>query len=304
MDWKKIGKKLIFPPIWLMIVLIVISTVSLVLVFVKGLDESPIAYVTYVVAFYTFSVICVFCAMVLPNKYKTIKQKVYDNPLGNRYMTDVQFKNHVSLYCSLGVNLLYVGTNVFSAVFYHTAWFAIFAVYYTILAIIRFLLVRYINKNKLGEKRLMELKRSRLCAIILTSLNLVLSGAVLMILYQNRGFQYHGMLIYVMAIYTFYVTTTAIIDLVKYRKYDNPILSTSKVIKMAAALVSMLSLETAMFSSFGDEMSPENQRIMIAFTGAGVSIVVIIMAIYIIVRSTKEIKKMRRQKKNGVSAET
>lgn len=62
MDWKKIGKKLIFPPIWLMIVLIVISTVSLVLVFVKGLDESPIAYVTYVVAFYTFSVICVFCA--------------------------------------------------------------------------------------------------------------------------------------------------------------------------------------------------------------------------------------------------
>lgn len=299
MDLKKIGKKLLFPPIWLMIILALISAISLVLVFIKGMEESPIAYVIYVVSFYTLSVICIFLAMVLPKRYRTIKQKVYENPLGNRYMTDVGFKNHVSLYCSLAVNLLYVGTNVFSAIFYRSGWFGIFAVYYIILAIMRFLLVRYINKNKLGEKRLMELERSRLCAIILTTLNLVLSGAVLMILYRNRGFHYNGILIYVMAMYTFYVTTIAIIDLIQYRKYDNPILSTSKVIKMAAALVSMLSLETAMFSQFGEEMSPENQRIMIALTGAGVSVVVITMAIYIIVRSTKEIKQVRRLKKNG-----
>ena len=298
MNLKKFGKKLLFPPIWVDAVLAVISAVLLVFVFVKDLEQSPLAYATYVVAFYTFSVICIFLWAVLPKRYKEIKQKVYDNPLTNRYLTDVQFKNHVSLYCSLAVNLLYVGTNVFSAIFYRSGWFAIFAAYYIILAIIRFLLVRYINKNKLGEKRLMELKRSRLCAVILTTLNLVLSGAVLMILYQDRGFQYHGVLIYVMAMYTFYVTTTAIIDLVKYRKYDNPILSTSKAIKMAAALVSMLSLETAMFSQFGEEMSPENQRIMIALTGAGVSIVVIVIAIYIIVRSTKEIKEMRKLK-NG-----
>lgn len=299
MDWKKLGKKLLFPPIWLMIILTIISTVFLVLVFMKGLEESPISYVIYVIAFYTLSVLCIFFSMVLPKQYKAIKQKVYDNPLGNRYMTDVQFKNHVSLYCSLGVNLFYVGTNVFSAIFYRSAWFAIFAVYYMILAIMRFLLVRYINKNKLGKKRLMELRRARLCAIILTTLNLVLSGAVLMILYRNRGYHYNGILIYVMAMYTFYVTTTAIIDLIKYRKYDNPILSTSKVIKMAAALVSMLSLETAMFSQFGEEMSPENQRIMIALTGAGVSVIVIIMAVYIIIRSTKEISLIRRENKDG-----
>lgn len=292
MDWKKVGKKLLFPPVWVMVLLAVFSTASLVLVFVKGLEESPVAYVVYVVSFYTLSVISILCGNVWPKRYRAIKQKVYDHPLGNRYMTDVQFKNHVSLYCSLGVNLLYVGLNISSAFYYGSAWFAIFAVYYTILAIMRFLLVRYINKNKLGARRLMELRRSRLCAIILTTLNLVLSGAVLMILYQNRGFEYHGVLIYVMAMYTFYVTVTAIRDLIKYRKYNNPILSTSKVIKMAAALVSMLSLETAMFSQFGAEMSPSDQRIMIALTGAGVSVVVIVMAIYIIVRTTKEIKTM------------
>lgn len=292
MDWKKVGRKMLFPPIWAMVLLAVFSALALVFVFTQGMEESPVAYVVYVVSFYTFSVISILCGIVFPKRYKAIRQKIYDHPLGNRYMTDVQFKNHVSLYCSLGVNLLYVGFNISSAFYYGSAWFAIFATYYIILAIMRFLLVRYINKNKLGEKRRMELRRSRLCAIILTTLNLVLSGAVLMILYQNRGFEYHGVLIYVMAMYTFYVTVTAVRDLIRYRKYNNPILSTSKVIKMAAALVSMLSLETAMFSQFGAEMSPSDQRIMIALTGAGVSAAVIGMAICIIVRTTKEIKGM------------
>lgn len=296
MDWKKIGKKLLFPPVWVSILLTIFSILALIFVFLKGLSENPIACVIYIIAFYTLTVLCVFFYKVLPGQYKKIKQGIYDNPFGNRYMTDVQFKNRVSLYCSLCINSLYVGVNVFSAFYYKSAWFAIFAFYYAILAIMRFLLVRYINKP--DKNRLTELRRSRLCALILTTLNLVLSGAVLMILFADRGFTYHGILIYVMALYTFYVTTTAIINLVRYRKYNNPILSISKVIKMAAALVSMLSLETAMFSSFGAEMSVENQRIMIMLTGAGVSAVVITMAMYIIVRTTKEIKEMRIEK-NG-----
>lgn len=295
MDWKKIGKKLLFPPIWVVLLLVGISSAALVMVFVNDLTEHPIAYVVYVLSFYTLTILCVFCGMVFPKHYRAIRRKIYENPFGNRYMTDIEFKNHVSLYCSLAVNLLYVGMNAFFAWFYHTVWFGIFAGYYMILAVMRFLLVRYIHKNRLGKERLEELRRSRLCAVILTTINLVLPGAVLMILYQNRGFVYHGVLIYVMAMYTFYMTTTALVDLVKYRKYQNPVLSMSKVIKMAAALVSMLLLETAMFSSFGEEMSLQDQRIMIALTGAGISVIVITMAMYMIVRTTNEIKEMKNE---------
>ena len=299
MDWKKLGRKLLFPRGWIMLLLTISSAVTLIYIFVKGLQEAPVAYAVYVVSFYTLTVVCIFFSIVLPKRYRQIKQRVYEHPLGNRYMTDVEFKNRVSLYLSLFINLLYAGLNAFLAFLYHTFWFGILAGYYGILAMMRFLLVRYIHKNKLGEKRRMELECARICAVILTTINFVLSGAVLMILYQNRGFEYHGILIYVMAAYTFYGTITAIINLVKYRKYNNPILSTSKVIKMAAALVSMLSLETAMFSQFGEEMSPQNQRIMVAATGAGVSVVVISMAIYMIVRTTKEINEIRRLNLHG-----
>ena len=51
------------------------------------------------------------------------------------------------------------------------------------------------------------------------------------------GFQYHGFLIYVIAMYTFYITVTAVIDMVKYRKYKSPILSITKVVKMAIYMI-------------------------------------------------------------------
>ena len=296
-DWKKLAKKLMFPPVWVMIVLAVISVASLVLVFVRGMDSHPIAYFVYVIAFYTLSVICVFCVIVLPKQYKRIKKKIYDNSFGNRYMTDVAFRTHISLYTSLAVNLLYAGTNAVSGFLYRSAWFGILAGYYIILATMRFILLRYVKKNAIGTNMMGEWKRARVSASILTLINLALSGAILMMMYQNRGFEYHGMLIYVMAMYTFYITTLAIVNIVKYRKYNSPIMTTTKIITLAAALVSMLSLETAMLSEFGTETSLETKRILIAATGAGISIVVLGLSSYMIVRSTKEIDKLKRNKR-------
>ena len=293
MDWKKIGKKLLFPPIWVMVLLTILSTAALIAVFLNGWDTSPISYVIYVMAFYTLSVVTVFCAMVLPKQYRQVRQKILDNPLGNRYMTDSIFRTKISLNLSLGINLLSVGINVLSWYVYQSWWFVCLAIYYVILSVMRFLLVRYVRLNDIGANRYGELKRSLACSYIMLLLNFFLSGAVLMVVYQNRGYEYHGVMIYVMAMYTFYTATHAIINLIKYRKFESPVMATAKVISMAAALVSMLNLETAMFAEFGGEMAKENQQLMIMLTGAGISITVIVMAVYMIVRCTKETKKLR-----------
>ena len=296
-DWKAVGYRLLFPPLWLIFLLTVFSTVALITVFVKGLETHPLAYVVYVVSFYTLTVLCVACWKTIPGYYKSIKGKVYDNKYANRYLTDVAFKTHVNLYRSLIINLLYVAMNAVSGVIYSTHWFGIFAVYYAIMAIMRFLLIRYVGHNQIGSSRLGELKRARLCAYILMTVNLALSGAVLMMVYFDRGFEYQGFFIYVMALYTFYVTTTAIIEMIKYRKYNSPVMSVSKIIKLAAALFSMLFLETAMFSQFGGDTSPKLQQIMIMATGAGISVIVVTLAVYMIVRSTKEIREYRKRNK-------
>lgn len=291
MEWKKLIR-LLYPSVWTIALLVPICTVALIYTFIGGYEAHPVAYFTYVLSFYTLTAVVMRCIKVVPKQYRAAKERVYANPVGERIMTDMKFRTHVSLYGSLAINFLYVVFNAVSGFVYHTAWFFIFAFYYTILAVMRFLLLRFVNRIGIGKSRFKELRRSRLCGYILLTVNLALSGAVLMIIYQNKGFEYNGILIYVMALYTFYITTLAIVNLIKYRKLGSPVMSMAKIINMAAALVSMLSLETAMFSQFGKDMSAEHQRLMIMLTGAGVSIVIVTMSVYSIIKNSKEIKKI------------
>ena len=58
---------------------------------------------------------------------------------------------------------------------------------------------------------------------------------------------------------------------------------------------SMLFLDTAMFAQFGADTSAEVKRLMIILTGAGISVVVVTMAINMIVQTTGEIKRIRQK---------
>lgn len=293
MGRKQKWMKGLFPPIWVIILLTVISATALIYVFLNGAETHPVAYVVYVVAFYTISVIGIACATTFPKQYKRIKSRIYHSKYGNRYLTDAVFKNEVSLYATLAVNVLYVAVNVVMFFLYDSMWFVILAAYYGILAWMRFLLLRYKAKHEIGTNRKGELHRAILCSVILLFVNVILSGAVLMILYEDKGFFYHGIIIYVVALYTFYMTVYAIVNVIKYRKYNSPVMLTAKMIALSAALVSMLSLETAMLSEFGEEMAERQKQILIAATGGGVSVAVVVMSGFMIVKSVKEIYKLR-----------
>ncbi|MDD5954710.1 MAG: hypothetical protein PUD38_05840 [Firmicutes bacterium] len=293
MDWKRIGKRLLFPPVWLIAVLVLLSAAALITVFWKKWDTSLAACIVYVLSFYSLCVLTAWCVTVLPGQYRRVKRAIYENPLGYRYMTDRIIRTKTSLHISLTINMLYAGINLWSWYLLRSWWFMVLAVYYVIMAVMRFLLVRYVRIQKIGTSLLGEWKRSRSCACILLLINLSLSGTVLMILHNNRGFDYPGMMIYVMALYTFYSTIHAIAELVKYRNLGSPVMSTAKIVSLSAALVSMLNLETAMFAQFGAEMSAENQRTFIILTGVGVSMTVVTLSVLLIVRATKEIRRMK-----------
>ena len=155
-------------------------------------------------------------------------------------------------------------------------------------------LLHYVRKSE--KNKISEWKRYRLCGIILLFMNIALAGIVILVIYQNSGFEYPGMLIYVMAMYAFYATIMAVRNLVKFRKYGSPVMSAAKVISLTAALVSMLALETAMLTQFGAADDPVFRQIMTASTGAGISILVLGMAVYMIVHSTKQLKCLKGKK--------
>ncbi|MBD5104054.1 MAG: hypothetical protein HDT47_04220 [Ruminococcaceae bacterium] len=286
---KAFCKKLLYPPVWVIIIVTVISAAGLTVVFINGLDAHPVAYALYAISAYALTVICVLCIKVFPRLKKTVR----NIPYAERFLTDIDFKSRVSLYPSLAVNLLYVITNLFSGIYYRSYWFLTLSAYYVILTVLRFILLRYMRRNSLGENRLPELKRSVGCAAVLLLLTFVLSGVVTLYIRDNEHFEYAGFLIYAMAAYTFYVTTAAVVNLVKYRRYNSPLLLTSKTVSLAAALVSMLSLEMAMLAQFSAENRSEYfNRIMVGATGAGIALILLGMSMFVIVRANKEIKKI------------
>lgn len=155
----------------------------------------------------------------------------------------------------------------------------------------RFLLVRHAHRHHFGKDKAAEWKRFRLCGIILVMMNVALAGVVILVVHQNGSFHYAGSLIYAMALYTFYVTIMAVVNLVRYRKYQSPAMSAAKAINLAAALVSMLSLETAMLAQFGG--GETFRQLMTASTGGSVCVIVVGMGVYMTVHASKQLKKLQ-----------
>lgn len=289
---KKALQKLLFPGKAVMISLAIISAVLLTCIFAFDFREHAFAYLSYILSAYTMTTICLVV-------YKNIKKGVFfvgsKNEHVKRYLNDPVFRTHVSLYTSLAINVIYAIAKFFSGIFYHSFWFGSIAVYYFCLAVMRFMLLRHAHRNNFGKDQIAEYKQYRICGAILMLLNLALTGMVILVVYRNYAYEYLGTMIYVMGAYAFYNIITAVINVVKFRKQNSPVLSAAKIINLASALVSMLALETAMLSQFGNGKSPVFQRAMTSATGGFVCLFVLGMAVYMIIRSTKNLNRLKQQ---------
>ena len=296
MDWKKIGKALLFPHIAIMILLVPIATVLLVgsMVFVG--TESVIAYISYVLAAYTLTVWC-FQIPVLIRAFKTFKLQ---NKYARRWQDDARLRVNVSLYGSFAWNALYGVFQLWLGFYHHTFWFYSLGAYYICLAVMRFFLARHTTRYAPGERMQTELVKYRACGIVFLLMNLALALIIFFMVYWNRTFQHHMITAIAMAAYTFTALTTAIVNVIKYRKYNSPVFSASKAISLAAALVSMLTLESTMLTTFGDgTMTATTQKWMLGATGGVISVLIVAAAISMIVIGTNKLKQLKSEVENG-----
>ena len=295
MDWKKIGKALLFPHIAIMIILIPVATVLLVYSMVFVGTESVVAILSYVLAFYTLMV----WTLKVPKLIQFFQSFKNENKYARRWLDDAHLRVNTSLYGGLLWNTAYALLQLGMGFWHHTFWFYSLAGYYVILAVMRFFLVRYTTKNKPGEKQREELIRYRACGIVFLAMNLTLSVMIFFMVYWNRTFEHHEITTIALAAYTFTAFTKAIISIIKYRKYNSPVYSAAKAISLASACVSMLTLEATMLTTFNNgSIDLTGRRIMLGCTGAVVSVFVVVMAAYMIVQSTKKLKALIGAKEN------
>lgn len=295
-EMKKMIKRIVvLPPVPTL--LICVPSYGMVIYALTGESVNPaIAYVSYGLSAYAL----IITVTGITGVARFVRQGIDQNPLVRRalsiplvrrYLGEDVFRAKASLYQGFFINLLYAGINSCSGILYGSAWFATLAVYYILLALMRASLLHCVRRG--GDDKASEWRRYRLCGIILLFMNVCLAGMVVLVVHENSGFEYPGMLIYVMAMYTFYAAITAVRNVVKSRRYKSPVMSAAKVVSLTAALVSVLSLETAMVTRFGAADDPDFRQMMSASTGAGISAVVLVMAVFMIARSTAQLNAMK-----------
>ena len=296
MNPKKLGKALLFPHTAIMIILVPIATVLLVgsMVFIG--TDSVIAYISYLLAAYTLTVWC-FKIPYLIRFFKAFKN---ENKYARKWLEDPRLRVNVSLYGSFFWNIAYALFQLWLGFYHHTFWFYSLGAYYICLGVMRFFLLLHMRKYAPGERMRDELIKYRACGWVFLVMNLALSLIVFFMVYWNRTFYHQEITTITMAAYTFVTLTTAIVNIIKYRKYNSPVFSASKAISLAAALVSMLTLESTMLTTFGGDTTDMTRKMMLGISGGVISTFILSMALYMIVQSTIKQKILKAEEnKNG-----
>ncbi len=268
---------------------------ALIFIFAVNQTESAAAYIIYCMSAYSLIV----WVAAFPRLTKRIKSviisskpisKVLDTEIGERYLCDIAFRGGVSIYQGMIVNFLYVLFRIVAGIQYRSAWFVSMSVYYLVLGGLRaYLVTGYRRRGTCGLSD--EYRYYRRTAWMLFLLNIPMGGMIVLMVQTNSGFFYPGYVIYLSALYAFYITILSIVNLVKFRKVGSPILSAAKILNFVSAMMSILGLQTAMISRFSVN-GEAYRKLMNAITGGCVYGIVIVFAIYMLIHAATIRKKL------------
>ena len=276
---------------------------------VTDLFPQPISITLYVLAAFGFTCACTLWVRAIIFFVKLVLVPfTQSNKIANMLIKDARLRTVLTTLPGMGLNLIYAVFNGIVGIVNHSAWCGSLSAYYILLCVMRLLSVSYAGKiysekrkwKKLQSNQKDEQKKDNSikmytlrswrvyhnCGIMLSVTSIALGGAVIMLVSGEGGKTYPGVLIYAVAAYTFYKLIVAVRNVIVARKRDSALLRTLRNISYADALVSMLSLQTALFAAFGQD-SEELIPLMNALTGTAVCLMIFILGILMVYKSKR-----------------
>jgi len=294
MPKSRLFKQLLYPHVAILIALVPVCAAALTLSMVYLGTNSPISICAYVISFYTLSLWC----LRIPKIILAVRHFKNTNKYAVRWREDPHLRVKTSLYAALFWNGVYGAHQIALGIYHRTFWFWSIGIYYFFIALMRFFLMKHTRRYKQREQMLAELAVYRACGWIFLLMNLALSLIVFFMVYWNRTFEHSMVTAIMMAAYTFTALMLAIINVVRYKKYESPVFSASKAISLASALVSILTLETTLITTFGEkDITSLFRKWILGATGAVILLFVVMMALYMIINGTKKLNELKNEKR-------
>lgn len=184
---------------------------------------------------------------------------------------DRRFSIVFSAGCTLVINLAYGLGHAVLGVMEASSWLLVMAAYHILLGVMRFGAV-LTERRHTSERFVM-----RLCGGILVVLAVILGASTALSILQDRAVPHGLIIMLIIAIYTFWKLTMAIVHTVQAHQSGTPLTKTIRNITLASALAAMMTMQRSMLASFGADMPAGDVLLFNALTGGGVFLIVLLM---------------------------
>lgn len=183
-------------------------------------------------------------------------------------------------------NFLYALYHGVLGVLQISLWFLAICAFYSILAVMRFCVVLCGWKAK-DAAEVSDVFMMKIAGLLLLLLSVVLAGINFISLTQNVATAYGKITMIMIAAYTFGKIVAVIIKAVRQRKNCDPLFQVLRNISYAEVAGAVLTLQHSMLISFGS-MAESKIHMLNALTGAGVCLFILLLGVYMIMKSRKE----------------
>lgn len=261
---------------------------GLVWIFLNGRETAWYAYPVYVGAFYALVVDCV---ALIPRIVGWAKRP--------RSASKGKFRR--SLYTHLLVDLIYGIWQILQGAAVGSAWIGGYGIYNVCHGVVRVVLARYERKLKDmpedGKKQRLSWQCYTICGFLMVAVNLTMTGLVFQMVWMGRSSHYSEIAVIAVAAFTFYKLIMAIVRVVRCRRSNEPISGAARNLGLAEAMMSLLSLQTALFAVYGGEF--EQQLLMNSLTGFAVCLMTMLGGIGMIFHGLRRTRMAKRGESYG-----
>lgn len=274
--------------IWLIIFYlffaIIISGTLILVIFVE--KQTIVHYLLYVLATLALTYFVYTIVISAPKIKMGIIQFLQSYKFTNKILKDYGYRTMWFALISFSINVAYISLVLVMAIMSKTAWYFMIASYYIVLAFMKGNV--FYSKRKYNTE-IKQAKALRFSGIMFVVMTIVFSGVMVLIYKSTYYFEYAGILIYAVAVFTFYKLTLAIINIFKAKKQNNLYIKNIRNINLASALISIIMLQVAMLQAFATE---HNLGFANALTGAGVSVIILALGVFMIIKANKTLKEL------------
>ena len=230
-----------------------------------------------------------------------IKEFLYKYKYVEKYLTDDIFQTQTMLLASLAMNIAAATFKFVMGVWFGSKWLVTVSIYFLTLSAMRLLLLNRERKSKKLEtpehKRLYDLKSYRACGYMVLFMNMIVGRMIVQMLVDNEGYDYPGVMLYLIGLFAIANFANAIYNVRKYWHIYNPMISAAKRLSFSTAMVLLYTLQTSALARFGDNHE-QLRRLLNSVSGAVVELVLFTMALLMIIRSNQEMRKLKHLEEN------